>query len=226
MRVGALTLSEPEAGVTPMGQLPLVADVSDPQSVDRAFAELDRQAGRPHVVVHCAGVDDPLSKARSAEQTRGGRSIDVLADLSDEQWQRMIRINLDGAFFVLRCALRSMRDTGGAIVMIGSETGVRGLPGLAHYGASKGGVHALVRSAATEAIHYGVRVNGVAPGVIDTPMSRRSEGVFGAGVSSVAPIGRPGLPSEIANVVAFLAGDLASYVVGEIVQVDGGRLVC
>jgi 3-oxoacyl-[acyl-carrier protein] reductase len=137
----------------------------------------------------------------------------------------MMSVNLDGAFYVLRSALRCFRSRGaGSLVLIGSETGVRGLPGLGHYAASKGGVHALVRSAAKEAIAYGVRVNGIAPGVIDTPMSRRSGGVFGSAAAAIAPIGRPGRPDEIAKVALFLSTDLASYVVGEVVNVDGGRM--
>jgi NAD(P)-dependent dehydrogenase (short-subunit alcohol dehydrogenase family) len=71
-----------------------------------------------------------------------------------------------------------------------------------------------------------VRVNGIAPGVIDTPMSRRSHGVFGSNAAAVAPAGRAGDPDEIAKVAQFLLSDLASYVVGEVVHVDGGRLAC
>jgi len=178
------------------------------------------------IVVHAAGVDDVAAKEQSYQQTSAGSPIDVVAELTDEQWRRMLATNLDGAFFVLRAALRTMRQaSGGSVVMIGSEAGVHGLPGLGHYAASKGGVHALVRSSATEAIHYGVRVNGIVPGVIDTRMSRRSRGVFGA-AGTVAPIGRPGQPEEIASVAMFLVSDLASYVVGEIINVNGGRLTC
>lgn len=209
------------------GSVGVAADIVDAGAVAAAFAQVHRELAPPFAVVHAAGVDDVVAKDRVHAQVSSGQPIDVLADLDDAQWRRVVAVNLDGSFHVLRGALRSLRDSGGgAVVMIGSEAGVHGLPGLAHYGATKGGVHALVRGAATEAIRYGVRVNGIAPGVIDTPMSRRSHGVFGSNAAAVAPAGRPGDPDEIAKVAQFLLSDLASYVVGEVVHVDGGRMAC
>lgn len=201
------------------------ADISDPQAVAELFDRIGDRLGAPNVVVNAAGIDDVVTKDVVAEQVRAGSAVDVVADLTDEQWRRMASVNYDGAFYVLRESLRRMRPRNeGAVVLIGSEAAVHGLAGLAHYGASKGGVHAMVRSAAKEAAGYGVRVNAIAPGVIDTPMSRRSHGVFGAGATAVSPLGRPGDPDEIAKVALFLSSTLASYVVGEIVNVDGGRM--
>lgn len=202
----------------------LEVDVADPDSVSRAVGEVLSTVDGIDGLVHAAGIDDPVTKGLVAEQVSRNENVDTVADLSDEQWRRMIDVNLDGSFYMMRAILRAMRSRGsGSIVMIGSETGARGLAGLVHYAASKGGVHALVRSAAKEAAGYGVRVNGIAPGVIDTPMSRRSHGLFG-GAAVIAPLGRAGVPEEIGTVAAFLLSDLASYVVGEIVNVDGGRV--
>jgi 3-oxoacyl-[acyl-carrier protein] reductase len=228
--VVVLGLDEPAleaAAIAVPGSYALVVDVASPSSVDAAFALATARSGHIDGVVHAAGIDDPTTKRRVAEQMAAGQYVDTVADLTDEQWRRMMAVNLDGSFHVLRAALRIMRDQGaGSVVLIGSETGVRGLAGLAHYAASKGGVHALVRSAAKEAASYGVRVNGIAPGVIDTPMSRRSAGVFGGAETAIAPIGRVGLAAEIGGVAAFLCSDLSSYVVGEIINVDGGRMAC
>jgi len=203
----------------------LMMDVADPASVTMAFKSAVGRLGGLDIVVHAAGVDDVDAKRLVREQSSQGLPIDVVSRMTDDQWRRVIAVNLDGSFFVLRSALQHMiPQHSGAIVLIGSESGVRGIAGFANYGASKGGVHALVRSAAKEAIAHGVRVNGIAPGVIDTPMSQRTEGAYSG--PDVAPIGRVGTPGEIAKVALFLVTDLASYVVGEVINVDGGRMAC
>jgi 3-oxoacyl-[acyl-carrier protein] reductase len=225
-RVAATGLTDASAAET-VEELPgacaFGADVTDPAAVTRLFADVAERLGPPAVVVHAAGIDDVRAKDLVHRQVSAGQRVDVLAGLEDDQWRQMMAVNLDGSFYVLRAALQAMRERGGSVVLVGSEAGVRGLAGLAHYAASKGGVHALVRSAAKEAAAYAVRVNGIAPGVIDTPMSRRSHGLFG-GATEISPLGRAGDPDEIAKVALFLASDLASYVVGEVVNVDGGRM--
>jgi 3-oxoacyl-[acyl-carrier protein] reductase len=203
-----------------LGAVGLSVDVADSGAVDAAFARALQLLGGLDVVVHAAGVDDPVAKGWTREQRSKGAPVDVLSRLSDEQWHRIQQVNLDGSFHVLRAALRSMTD-GGTVVLVGSEAAVHGIAGLAHYAASKGGVHALVRAAAVECIAHGIRINGIAPGPIDTPMVRRSHGVFDG--PGVAPIGRMGTVDEIAEVALFLAGRRSSYVVGEVINVDGGR---
>lgn len=203
-------------------------DVSDPASVDAAFEHAVREHGGLDVVVHAAGIDDVRTKEKVASQRADGVPLDVLSSLPDEQWRLVTDVNLTGTFHVLRAALRTMIPASrGSVVVIGSEAGVHGLPGLPNYSASKAGVHGLVRSVAVEAAPHGVRVNAIAPGVIDTPMSRRSQGLYGGDADApVAPVGRKGQPVEIASAVLFLASDLASYIVGEVVNVDGGRTAC
>jgi 3-oxoacyl-[acyl-carrier protein] reductase len=198
----------------------LPVDVADSGAVDAAFARAVDTLGGLDVLVNAAGVDDPVAKGWSQEQRSKGHAVDVLSRLTDAQWRRIHQVNLDGSFHVLRAALQAM-TAGGTVVLIGSEAAVHGIAGLAHYAASKGGVHALVRAAAVECITRGVRINGIAPGSIDTPMTRRSQGVFDR--PGVAPIGRMGTVDEIAEVALFLAGRRSSYVVGEVLNVDGGR---
>ncbi len=205
----------------------ITADVSDRSQVDALFADVDEAYGRLDGLFHVAGVDDPDAKRTVQAQVQAGAQVDVFSGLTREQWDRMTAINLDGTFHVLQEAVRAMIPQGsGSVVLMGSEAGVRGVAGAAHYAATKGGVHALVRSVGKEVAPFGVRVNGVAPGDITTPMSARSKGIFKGDGGPVAPIGRSGSPEEVANVALFLVSDLASYVVGEVVNVDGGRMVC
>jgi 3-oxoacyl-[acyl-carrier protein] reductase len=202
-------------------------DVSDRHGVEGAFASVAGAFGRIDIVVHAAGIDDPAAKALVRHQSEDGRSIDILSGLGQGQWDSMIAVNLTGSFLVLQAAVRCMKAHGsGAIVLMGSEAGVHGLPGNPHYSASKAGVHALVRSASRELAPVGIRVNGIAPGVIDTPMARRTASNFDPAGPPIAPLGRAGRPEEVANVALFLVSDLSSYVIGEVIHVDGGRLAC
>ncbi|WP_344411796.1 SDR family NAD(P)-dependent oxidoreductase [Pseudonocardia ailaonensis] len=205
--------------------LSVAADVADADSVERAFAEVTQRLGPPDVVVHSAGTDDREIKDLVARQRAAGEPVLSLPEITLDRWRRMQAVNLDGSFHVLRSAAARMLELRrGAIVLVGSESGVHGLGGLAHYSASKGGVHALTRSAAVELAPFGIRVNAIAPGVIDTPMARRTKAVAAGQVP--VPLGRIGDSSEIAKVALFLVSDLASYVVGEVVHVDGGRMAC
>jgi len=163
----------------------------------------------------------------------GGR-IGALTDLSLEQFRSVIDVNLIGAFLALRHVLPVMVAQGqGAVVLTGSVASERGLPFTVAYNASKHAVLGLVRSAAAEVGHQGVRVNAVLPGMVDTPMLRTTAATIAADrdssevvrdMSRVSPIGRPARPSEIGEVVAFLLSDAASYIHGVGLPVDGGAL--
>ena len=155
------------------------------------------------------------------------RAADFL-DIREEDWDAVLDVNLKGAFLVGQAVAREMARTGGgAIVNISSVNGVTAIPSIASYNASKGGIDQLTRAMALSLADKGIRVNAVAPGTIATELARKA--VLGseeakARIMSRTPLRRLGDPDEIAAVCAFLASDAASYMTGEIVYVDGGRL--
>lgn len=157
-----------------------------------------------------------------------------LTILSLERWRHQQAVNLDSSFLAIKHALPVLRDAGGgSITFIASVTGVRGSAVFAPYAASKAGVIALMRSAAraSAAVADGVRVNAIAPGVIDTPIFERMEGVDAGATDALAtarrlvPLGRAGQPEDIAQAAIYLTSDEASYVTGIVLPVDGGLLM-
>jgi len=187
-------------------------DVSDAKSCDRMVESAMRQFGDVNSVVTCAGV----------EKHGPGH------EFSEEDFDRIIAVNLKGTWLSARAAVRAMIQAGhgGTVVMIGSINSVRGNPGASAYCASKGGVLMLGRTLALDWAPFGVRVNIVGPGVVDTPMSARSlaDPAKRARMMDKTPLGRPAPPGEIAAVIAFLTSDASSYMTGAYVPVDGGTL--
>jgi 3-oxoacyl-[acyl-carrier protein] reductase len=195
----------------------LTVDVSDAAQVERAVDA----AGPLDVVVHCAGVDDPVAKQRIAECAAAGQPLDIAMTLTDERWRRQLSVNLDGTFYVLRAALRVMVPRGrGAIVVVGSSAALDAPPGYGHYAAAKAGVHALCQSVAKEVVDRGIRVNVVAPGPTETGMAARTPPALRA---SNAGGGRYASPEEIADVALFLASDAAANLAGAVLLANGGR---
>lgn len=197
------------------GQLPVVGsarhsafvfDVGDHVAVDAAYRRIFKEYGRLDVLVNNAGV---LGDA-------------FLGMIANDVAERTLTTNLRGALNNLQGASRlMMRRASGAIVNIASIVGIRGNPGQVLYSASKAGLLGLTLSAARELGPKGIRVNAVAPGVIDTEMIRHlSDQQLNALLSRV-PLGRLGRPSEVADVVSFLVSEAAAYVSGQIVGVDG-----
>ena len=196
-------------------------DVSDVSAVDRLVAATAENFGRIDVLAHVAGIDDVESKARLAECQAQGLPPDVTATLRDDQWHRMLSVNLTAPFYLTRAALRVMVPQGhGSIVHVSSIAGLYGHPGLPHYSAAKAGLLGFIRSVAKEVRDHGVRVNAVAPGGVDTPMFARTR-KEGIRVPSL-PMGRPAAAHEVAETILFLASDASSYVTGETITVDGG----
>ncbi|MFI6496462.1 SDR family NAD(P)-dependent oxidoreductase [Nonomuraea typhae] len=178
------------------------ADVAEPADVTRLIAECQNTFGRLDVVVCNAGVISHVP----------------FAELTLEEWGRIVDTNLTGAFTVAQQALPLMRP-GSSLIFIGSRVASVGLPLRAHYTASKAALTGLTRTLCKELGPLGVRVNVVAPGIIDTvelPAERADQ------YKRIISLGRLGRPEEVANVVVFLAGDAASYVTGEVINVDGG----
>jgi len=192
---------------------PIIGDVSDSAFCRRAVEMTLKRHGRLDILVNCAGI---IFRA-DAQGT------------SDENWRRVMAVNVDGVFFMSRAAIGQMKKQGsGVIINFGSIWGGVGAAGVAAYCASKGAVHNLTRAMALEHARDGIRINAVCPGEVNTPMlaSGRpspptAEDLKKLGETMV-PMGRLADPVEIARVVLFLASDAASYMTGSLVTVDAG----
>jgi 3-oxoacyl-[acyl-carrier protein] reductase len=201
------------AGDRVSGALQVVADVADEPAVARAFAAAHEEWGGLDVVIVDAAVQ------------LVGR--DDRADRLDlEVWRRTVDVNLTGAFLTIKHGARALlANGGGAIVCVGSPAGHYGIAaGLDAYSATKAGVSGLVRVSAIDYAGEGIRVNGVLPGITETPMNHwwLDDPDERAAMSARIPVGRPAHAAEIAAVIAFLASDDAAYVTGALWAVDGG----
>jgi NAD(P)-dependent dehydrogenase (short-subunit alcohol dehydrogenase family) len=152
---------------------------------------------------------------------------------TDEQWDEMMDINAGAPFRLMRAAVPALAATRGSIVNVSSVTGLRAFPGVLAYCVSKAAVDQLTRCAALDLASRGVRVNAVNPGVVVTNLHRRggmSEESYAAFIErsrDTHPLGRPGEPSEIADLIFYLASDAARWITGETISIDGGRhLTC
>ncbi len=154
-----------------------------------------------------------------------GAAID---EMSDGEWSEMIGVNLTGAFHVIRAAVPHLKKSdSGTIVNLSSTAGQRGEAHHSHYAATKGAIIALTKSLAVELAPFGIRTNCVAPGWVDTDMSHETlVGPRADEIRSVIPLGRPATAEEIAGAVLFLASPLASFINGEILNVNGGAVLC
>jgi len=195
-----------------LGGTGLICDMADPAAITAMFDRIEGEIGPVAALVNNAGVAMP------------GDFLDYDLDA----FERVININLRGVFVALQRAGRTMVDRGikGAIVNMSSINALVAIPSIPAYCASKGGVMQLTKSASLALAQHGVRVNAVGPGSIDTEMMAGVNADPGAMkmVMSRTPMLRVGTPQEIANVVAFLCSDKASYITGETIYVDGGRI--
>jgi glucose 1-dehydrogenase len=189
---------------------PLEADVSDEQDVDVLVSRTIERFGALDILVNNAGIE----KAQPFVET------------SLEDWSRIIRVNLRGAFLCARAAARAMiaGGRGGRIINVSSVHEELAMPNNAPYAASKGGIRMLMRTIALELAPHGITVNDVAPGAIATPINEDVRGDPGSREQLLEeiPLGRVGEPEEVAALCAFLASDAAAYVTGATYVLDGG----
>lgn len=194
---------EAEALASEIGGRAVQADVSSPQEA----ARLVEEAGDVDVLVNNAGL------------TRDG----LLARMSDDDWRVVIETNLSSVFYTCRAVTRPMmKKRAGAIVNISSVVGVHGNWGQTNYAASKAGIIGFTKALARELGSRQVRANVVAPGYITTQLTDVLPDEATAAMVQATPLGRPGLPTDVAGAVRFLCSDEASFITGEVILVDGG----
>jgi NAD(P)-dependent dehydrogenase (short-subunit alcohol dehydrogenase family) len=188
--------------------LALDCDVSDAAAVAGAFAAVRRRFGRLDALINNAGI----------------AVFAPLMETSDADWARVLQVNLTGPFLCTKAAVPLMREhDGGAIVNITSISAVRASTLRSAYGTSKAGLAHLTKQLAVELASFGIRVNGVAPGPVDTAMAKAVHTAeIRADYHDAIPLNRYGLEEELAEAVFFLCSDRASYITGQILAVDGG----
>jgi 2-hydroxycyclohexanecarboxyl-CoA dehydrogenase len=194
--------------------LAVAADVSDRAAVEEAFAKTRTELGPVHILVTSAGLVD----------------FAAFTEITPEQWDRLIAVNLTGAFHCCQVAIPDMVDAGwGRIVMISSSSAQRGSPKMAHYAASKGALLTLTKSLAREYGPAGITVNNIPPSAIETPMQHRgqADGYLPSNEQMAAsvPLGRLGNGDDIAAAVGFLCSEEAGFITGQVLGVNGGAVL-
>jgi 3-oxoacyl-[acyl-carrier protein] reductase len=185
--------------------LVLAADVSKAKEVQAMMAQAKEQFGGIDILVNNAGI--------LRDRT--------IAKMSLEEWQSVIDVNLTGVFHCCKYGLEAMRD-GGSIVSLSSIAAIVGFFGQSNYAAAKGGVASMTKVLSRECGRRNIRVNAIAPGVIETAMAEQIPESVREEMLKNVPLGRFGTPDEIANTILFLCSPLASYITGQIIEVNGG----
>ena len=188
-------------------------DVADAGEVERMVGEIEDRYGRLDVLVNNAG---SLIERRS------------FSEMTEELWDRVMEVNLKSVFLCSQAILPTMMRQGGGRIINVTSVAARngGGPGSAAYATAKGGVSTLTRAMAKELVSENILVNGVAPGVITTPFHERfTPPELRERMTAGIPLGREGTPEEVAGAVVFLASPAADYLVGEIIEVNGGQLM-
>jgi 3-oxoacyl-[acyl-carrier protein] reductase len=185
----------------------VVADAAKREDADRLVEAAKERYGRLDLLVNNAGI------------TRDG----LLIRMKDDDWDRVMEVNLRGAFLMARAAAKLMvRQRSGRIINIASTAGAMGNPGQANYSAAKAGLIGFTKATARELAHWGILVNAVAPGLIETDMAAAIPAAAREALLAQVPLKRMGSAREVAEMVGFLAGDGAAYVTGQVFHVNGG----
>jgi len=190
--------------------LPVKADISKTDDVEQLVKTTLEHFNRIDVLVNNAGITKD----------------NLLMRMGDQDWDQVIQVNLTGTFYLCRAVIRQMlKQRYGRIVNISSIVGVTGNPGQANYAAAKAGVIGLTKSLAKEVASRQILVNAVAPGYIDTEMTRVLSDKQKAEITKLIPLGRVGEVSDVAELVHFLVSDANQYITGQVIHVDGGLVI-
>jgi len=193
-----------------IGGLAVTADVADPEQVDAAVGKVEQEHGTVDILVNNAGL------------TRDG----LLARMSEDDWDTVLDVNLKGAFNMMKRVSRGMmKRRAGRVINVTSVVGITGNAGQVNYSSSKAGLIGFTKSVARELASRNVLANAVAPGFIDTDMTRGLSDAQRSTLLEQIPLGRLGAGDDIANTVLFLSSDLASYITGQVLVVDGGMVM-
>lgn len=190
--------------------LTLKGDAADPETADKAAAAAKEEFGSLDILVNNAGITNDKLMAR----------------MSTEDFQKIVNVNLTGSFNFMKAASKvMMKQRSGRIINMSSISGLRGNPAQVNYSASKAGVVGMTLSAAKELGRRGITVNAIAPGFIDTDMTSVLTDEQKENAAGSIVLGRMGKPEDVAGAALFLASDLASYITGQVIGVDGGLVI-
>lgn len=201
----------------------VAGDVADSAAMNTMFEAIDRRYGLANVLVNCAGVDHTEGDGSGEGNT--GTELQV-ATMSDAGWQRMLDVHLNGAFYCTRAMVSRLVDAKapGSIICISSIAGTSGW-GPVHYATAKAGLLGLVRSVARFCGPLGIRANAICPGVIDTPMTQAITPEMIAALKAITPLGRIGVPDDIAAAAVYLASDESAFLTGQFISPNGGIVI-